>query len=287
VRDAAALLDAVTGPDLGAPYWAPPPDRPFLSEVGVDPGRLRIAFSAEPFLPAQIHDDCVRGLGQTVALLQDLGHEVEEAAPGVDGHALLQAFETMAFAETRAAIAEAEAVLGRRATVAVFEPATWAAGLIGEAIPAPKLSWALHQLKRTSRQVAPFFEQYDVLLTPTLACPPLEVGVLRIGGAKRLGLVALNHLGTGRLLKALARVTGAGLRMLSFAPFTPLFNATGQPAMSVPLCWNEEGLPIGMQFAGRYGDEATLFRLAAQLEKASPWFHRVPPVCGRLRPGSE
>jgi amidase len=279
VRDAAALLDAVAGPDTGAPYWAPLPDRPFLSEVGADPGRLRIAFSAEPFIPAQIHDDCVRSLGETVDLLQDLGHDVEEAAPGVDRHALLHAFETMAFAETRAAMEEAEAVLGRKATVAAFEPATWAAGLIGEVIPASDLSWALHYLKRASRQVAPFFELYDVLLTPTLACPPLEVGALRIGGVKRLGMVALNHLGAGRLLKVLARVTGAGLRMLSFAPFTPLFNATGQPAMSVPLCWNEEGLPIGMQFAGRYGDEATLFRLAAQLEKARPWFHRTPPVC--------
>ena len=169
--------------------------------------------------------------------------------------------------------------MGRKATPGAFEPATWAAGLIGGAIPAPDLACALDRLKLTGRQVAPFFEKYDVLLTPSLACPPLKIGALRIEGAKRLGLVVLNHLGARHLLRALARITATAQEMLSFAPFLPLFNATGQPAMSVPVCWNEEGLPIGMHFVGRYGDEATLFRLAAQLEQARPWFRRLPPVC--------
>jgi amidase len=271
VRDSAALLDAAAGPDVGAPYYAPPPSRPFLEEVGADPGCLRIAFSARPFLPGVVHEDCRQGLEETVALLQDLGHQVEEAAPRIDAEVFLKAFTVFACGETRAAVEVGQDLLGRRAKARDLEPATWAAGLMGGAMSAGEQAWALSLLKGIARQVAPFFEEYDVLLTPTLAGPPLIIGEQRLPGIQALGLEVLNRLHAGRLIRFLAQLAGTAAAMLSRAPFTPPFNATGQPAMSVPLCWNQAGLPIGMQFVARYGDEATLFRLAGQLEAARPW----------------
>ncbi|HUU16341.1 MAG TPA: amidase [Sedimentisphaerales bacterium] len=279
VRDSAAMLDATAGPDVGAPYYAPPPSRPFLDEVGADPGKLRIAFTSKPFLPSTVHDDCVKGLEATVKLCRNLGHEVVEATPQIDGRAFARAFLTMACGETRADIEEAEAFLGRKATSRDFEPATWAVGLLGRQIRAAEFSKAIHLLKRSARQIGPFFEEYDVLLTPTLAMPPVVTGAFRPKGAEAFAMKLLGSLNAGRLINALAGIEALADQMFEFIPFTPLFNATGQPAMSVPLHWNDEGLPIGMHFVSRYGDEATLFRLASQLEKANSWFDRLPPIC--------
>jgi amidase len=278
VRDSAAMLDATAGPDVGAPYYAAPPARPFLEEVGADPGRLRIAFTADPLLPGTVHPDCVAGLEATVALCEELGHELVEAKPQVDGPAFVKAFFTMLCGETRASIEEAAELLGRKATAADFEAETWAAGLIGTKVPAAEFARALRYLTLSARQVGQFFEEYDVLLTPTLARPPLVTGELKIKGALGSAMQVLDRLNAAGILRTVARITAMEQGIFEFVPFTPLFNATGQPAMSVPLYWNAAGLPIGMQFAGRYGDEATLFRLAAQLEGARPWADKLPGV---------
>ena len=278
VRDSAAMLDATAGPDVGAPYYARPPSRPFLDEVGADPGKLRIAFTSKPFLPSTVHDHCVKGLEATVRLCRDLGHEMVEAGPQIDGRAFARAFLTMACGETRAEIEEAETLQGRKATSKDFEPATWAVGLLGRQIRAAEFSKAVHLLKRSARQIGPFFEEYDVLLTPTLAMPPVVTGTFQPKGAEAFAMKLLGSLNAGRLINALAGIEALADQVFEFIPFTPLFNATGQPAMSVPLHWNDEGLPIGMHFVGRYGDEATLFRLAGQLEKAHPWSDRIPPI---------
>jgi amidase len=280
VRDSAAALDATAGPDVGAPYYAPPPPRPFLEEVGADPGRLRIAFTTTSFLGDSVHEDCATGLAETVELCHDLGHELREAAPAIDGEAFARAFSTLVYAETRASIEEAEALAGRRATPRDFEPTTWAAGLLGSRIRAPELSRAIYTLQRIARQVGRFFEAHDVLLTPTLATVPPLIGALQPKPLLSLGMRLLGGLNAGGLLALLAEQSGTVNDIYEFIPYTPLANTTGQPAMSVPLVWNEEGLPIGMQFTGRYGDEATLFRLAAQLEQARPWSDRVPAICG-------
>lgn len=280
VRDSAAMLDATAGPDVGAPYYTPAPPRPFLDEVGADPGRLRIAFTSEPFLPGVVHEDCVEGLETAVELCRDLGHEVVETAPQVDGEAFARAFLTMVCGETRADIEEAEVLLGRKATAEDFEPATWAVGLLGRQITAAEFSEAVRLLHRSARQIGHFFETYDALLTPTLAEPPVVTGALQPEGAEAFAMKLLGSLNAGRLIDALAGVEALADRAFQFMPYTPVFNATGQPAMSVPLYWNEEGLPIGMHFVGRYGDEATLFRLAGQLEEAAPWSDRTPPICG-------
>ena len=278
VRDSAAMLDATAGPDVGAPYYARPPSRPFLDEVGTDPGKLRIAFTSKPLLPGTVHDDCVKGLDATVKLCRDLGHEMVEATPQIEGRAFARAFLTMACGETRAEIEEAETLQGRKATSKDFEPATWAVGLLGKQITAAEFSKAVHLLKRSARQIGPFFEEYDMLLTPTLAMPPVVTGTFQPKGAEAFAMKLLGTLNAGRLINALAGIEALADQVFEFIPFTPLFNATGQPAMSVPLHWNDEDLPIGMHFVGRYGDEATLLRLAGQLEKAHPWSDRVPPI---------
>jgi amidase len=280
VRDSAALLDATAGPDVGAPYYAPSPARPFLDEVGTDPGVLRIAFTVEPFLGDSVHEDCRKGLAVTVKLCQDLGHELVEATPQIDGKGFARAFLTLVCGELRADIEEAEALFGRKATYRDFEPATWAAGLLGTQITAAEFARATRLLQRSARQIGQFFEEYDLLLTPTLATPPVVTGSLQPQGVEAFGMKLLGRLNAGRLLNLLGGVDASVDEVFSFVPYTPLFNATGQPAMSVPLYWNDEGLPIGMHFVGRYADEATLFRLAAQLETAQPWFDRSPPICG-------
>jgi len=279
VRDSAAMLDATAGPDTGAPYYAVPPVRPFFAEIDTDPGKLRIAFTSKPFLNAVIHKDCIKGLEATARLCQDLGHEVGEAAPQIDGKGFAKAFMTIVCVETRAAIEEGEVLLNHKASFKDFEPSTWALGLLGGQCRAPEFSKSLNLAQLTARQIGEFFKRYDVLLTPTLARPPVATGQLQPKGMRAVAMKLLVSINAGGLINALSGIDALSQHVFGFMPYTPLFNVTGQPAMSVPLYWNDEELPIGMQFVGRYGDEATLFRLAGQLEKARPWSQRIPPIC--------
>jgi amidase len=276
------MLDATAGADTGAPYWAVSPENSFLREVGADPGKLRIAFTKEHFLDNTVDGDCVKGLEATAKLCTDLGHEVVEAAPPIDSRAFFKAFLTEVCGETRAAIEEAEVLLGHKASSKDFEPSTWVRSLLGRQFRASDLSKALNLIQRMGRQIGEFFEKYDVMLTPTLAMPPVVTDTFQIKGIQALAMKLLGRLNAGGLINTFARIDTLAVQAFTFTPFTPLFNATGQPAMSVPLYWNDEGLPIGTQFVGRYGDEATLFRLAGQLEKARPWFDRFPPICAKL-----
>ena len=257
VRDSAALLDATAGPDVGDPYCAPPPARPFLAEVGANPGRLRIAFTAAASNGAPVHTDCVRAVQDGAALCAGLGHEVVEAAPVLDEEVLTQAFITLWSAGCAWSIDDWARLTGRTPAGELFEPLTWALAEMGRMNTAPEYLLAVQDLQRQAREVARFFVEYDVWLSPTLAEPPLPLGSFDPTPDNPLN----------------------GLwRSATFVPFTPITNVTGQPAMSVPLYWNTEGLPIGTHFVGRFGDEATLFRLAAQLEAARPWAGRRPPV---------
>lgn len=276
VRDSAAMLDAIAGPDVGAPYWAPPQKRPFLQEVTTEPGRLRIAFTWKPFLGHDVHEDCRKGLEATVRLLEQLGHELVEAAPQIDREAFAIAFLTMIAAETRDEVDWAAGLAGRKMSFSDFETGTSALALIGQASSAGDYAKALNYMMATARGVGRFFEDYDVLLTPTLAQPPVPIGSLQPSGAERLMVGLIGRLNAAWVLNALGIIKPLADKTFDFMPYTPVFNVTGQPAMSVPLYWNEAGLPIGMHFVGRFGDEATLFRLAGQLERAQPWFDRTP-----------
>ena len=258
VRDSAALLDATSGPDIGDPYCAPTPARPFLQEVGADPGRLRVAFTTAAPTGVPIHADCVRAVREAVKLCSDLGHEVDEAAPAIDGGRFASCFMTL-WSVGCARSLEGNAILtGRKPTPDQFEELTWALAEQGRAVTGSAYLLAVGALQVIARHIARFFVNYDVWITPTLAEPPLPLG--------SFGPQA------GDPLYGLRRAT-------AFVPFTPLCNVTGQPAMSVPLFWNAEGLPIGTHFVGRFGDEATLFRLAAQLEVARPWASWQQKVC--------
>jgi amidase len=281
VRDSAAMLDATAGADTGAPYYAAPPNRSFLSEAGTDPEKLRIAFTTEHFLGNTVDEDCVKGLEVAAKLCDDLGHEVVEAAPPIDGKAFAEAFLAIVCVETRAVIEEAEILLKRKARFKDFELVTWVISLLGKQYRATTFSRSLNVVQSIGRKMGEFFEKYDALLTPTLAMPPLITGTLQPKGFQAVVLKLLGYLNAGGIINRLSSKDVLAEQFFSFMPYTPLYNATGQPAMSVPLYWNNAGLPIGIQFVGRYGDEATLFRLAGQLEKAKPWFDRLPPICAK------
>jgi len=257
VRDSAALLDATAGPDVGDPYWAPPPARPFLQEVGADPGRLRIAFTTTAPTGVKMHTDCISAVRDAAALCAELGHEVVEAAPEVNGEGVTQTFMVLWSAGCAWSIDGMGLVTGKTPTQDQFEPLTWALYEMGRQQSASSYLLSLVFLQRVARDIARFFLKYDVWLTPTLSEPPVPLGTFDSPPENPL----------------------QGLRRAeAFVPFTPICNATGQPAMSVPLYWNAEGLPVGVHFVGRFGDEATLFRIAAQLEEARPWVGRRPPV---------
>jgi amidase len=256
VRDSAAALDATAGPGVGDPYFAAPPARPFLDEVGADPGRLRIALTTETFHGAPVDPDCAAATRETARLLEELGHHVEEARPAFDVEGLDQHYNRLFAVGAAANIRLRARAIGKELDPAGFERITWSMVELAGQIAAADYVMMLNRLHGISREIAVFFQTYDVLLTPTLAEPPVELGVLDMMSDD---------------LDAYAR------RLWRFTPFTYAFNVTGQPAMSLPLHWNDEGLPIGVHVVGRYGDEATLFRLAAQLEQARPWADRRPP----------
>jgi amidase len=257
VRDSAALLDATSGPDLGDPYWAPPPERPFLQEVGADPGKLRIAFSIDAGDGVPAHPDCVAAVKDAAALCADLGHEVAEVSPALDRERITQSIISLICASTTAQVDDWAGRVGRAPAADLFEPYTWALYQLGRQRLASEYILGVQDLQRLSRDIARFFVDYDIWLTPTLAEPPLPLGSFDPTPEDPL--------------QGLTRAS-------AFMPFTPICNVTGQPAMSVPLYWNAGGLPVGAHFIARFGDEATLFRLAAQLEEARPWADRRPPI---------
>ena len=222
--------------------------------------------------------ECVAAVGQTVELLEELGHELIPAAPEVDGPAFARAFMVMVAAELGADLADAETVLRRRPKRAQLEPLTWALGLVSNALSARDFATALRFQERVGRDIGRFFADYDLLLTPTLATPPPQIGELAPSSSERMQLKILGRVGSGRLIKALGLLEEMADQAFEFTPWTPICNITGQPAMSVPLGSSEAGLPIGVHFAARFGDEATLLRLAGQLERARPWFDRLPEL---------
>jgi len=278
VRDSAAMLDALSGPEPGAPYITPPPERPFLSEVGRESGRLRIAMSIEPILGKTVHTECRRAAQDAAALLESLGHQVVEAVPPIDAAAFGHAFLVMVCGELGADLEDASSVMRRRPARGELEPATRALALLSRSISAREYAAALRTLDRVTRAVGSFFEDYDALLTPTVAEPPPPVGSLQPSHLENLLLRFLGAVGSGRLIKALGTLDQVADAAFDFTPWTPLFNVTGQPAMSVPLYWTADGLPVGTHLVGRFADDAVLLRLAGQLERARPWFDRLPPA---------
>jgi len=259
VRDSAAALDATHGADLGAYYAAPAVSRPYLEEIETPPARLRIAYTAKLFTSEPVHPDCASAVASSARLCADLGHEVIEAAPsGFDWEEVLRNVVTIMASGTALAVRSRSRELGRAPREDELEPATRGAVRLAEGIRGPDYLLALAGVHALARVVARFFEHHDVLLTPVLAQPTAPLGRWAMSNPDfadyRLGPNGLKN----------------------YVAFTPLANATGQPAMAVPLHWSADGLPIGSHFVGRFGDEATLLKLARQLEQARPWCDRRP-----------
>ena len=236
VRDSAALLDATAGADLGAPYWAPPLKDSFSSAIQTPPPRQKIAFSRVSFTGAPLHPDCSAAVEATAKLCADLGHHVEEAAPTFDLMPLMQAWTKVVACGTALSVREKIKKRGHALEQDEVEAVTRGAIAYAETISGADYLASINTVHRFGRKIAAFFDDYDLLLTPTLAEPPAKIGRF----APRTEDFVDYRLGP----------TG----ILPYSPFTAVFNATGQPAMSVPLFWNADGLPIGLHFAGRFGD---------------------------------
>ena len=276
VRDCAAMLDATQGPDAGAPYACPPRERPYVEELQRAPRRLRIAYSTGSQLGRQTHADVQAAVRDAAALCATLGHELEEVALPIDRDALVAAYFTQIAVGAASGIEDTARWIGRAPRPADFEPATWLLGTIGRKLPATELQRSRDACHAAGRRLGRFFEGYDLFLDGTLAYPPIKIGELALKRAERVALAALRVVSPKFVLDKLLATLGANA--LEPTPNTQVANQTGLPAMSVPLHWNAAGLPIGVQFLAPFGDEATLFQLAAQLEAARPWAARVPPI---------
>jgi len=247
VSDAAGLLDVMSGYEIGDPYWAPPPERPFVEEAGVDPGTLRVGFTLVGGNDTPVEDEVAEAVRDTAGLLESLGHKVEEMTPNWNEPELTSHFIT---------IWQSGSSYYAGIDPAALEPlnrtlAETAAGTTMDAYVQARI-----QIEAFCRRVLTLWDDYDVVLTPTVPQTPRPVGWIFEEEDPWMQLIR------------------AGM----VVPFTVGVNITGQPAVSVPLHWSESGLPIGSHFTGRPADEATLIRLSAQLEEARPWANKRPPV---------
>ena len=259
VRDTAAMLDAIAGPMPGDPFTAPPPARPFATEVGADPGRLRVGLLAHAPGGSAVHADCVAAVEDVARLLTSLGHHVEQSFPdGLGDPEMLRSFGMIVSCATARALDAWSEKTGRSIHKADVEPMTWAVAELGRGVSGPQYVRAVSFAQAHTRRIARWWtEGFDLLLTPTVAEPPPPLGTF--------------HSPPEDPLRGF-------LRAGPFGTFTSTFNATGQPAISLPLHWNAEQLPIGVQLVAGYGREDLLIRIAAQLEQARPWADRRPPT---------
>jgi amidase len=243
VADAAAYLDALAGPEPGDPYVAPAPERPFLEEVGQPPGRLRVALVLEPPVDVPVDPACRAAVEETAALLGELGHDVEQVSPSWNGEALGELF---------AIVWQTIPALYPDLDAAQLEPLNAAFAARSDATSSADYVRAYVRLQSYGRHVAEFVAKHDVVLTPSLAQPPVPVGWIR------------EPVDPWEQYE----------RALAFTPFTAPVNVAGLPAASVPLAWTDDGLPVGIQLVASYGAEPLLLRLSAQLEEARPWADR-------------
>lgn len=258
VRDSAKILDLTSQAFTGTPYWVPQPKRPFISELGEKRKNLRIAYSLDTITKTEVHKDCIDATMNTVDLLKELGHKVEEDTPNFENFSLFPTvFLTIWAVELEAGLKSIQKILNKPITEDMVESFTWDLYNYGKQFSGGDYLNAVSFCQQMTQEVAKFFKNYDLWLTPTLGEPPVPLGTF-------------NHQ-KGKLRDTINR-------MIPFIPFPPLSNVTGQPAMSIPLYWNSKNIPIGSHFMGKFGDESTLFNIAGQLEEIKPWKSRSPDV---------
>ena len=278
VRDSAALLDATHGSEAHDIYSVPRPGRPYLDETSLPPRSLRVFLVKQPFFPGTLHPDCAAAVDRTAKRLEALGHIVEEGVLPVDPMGVGRDFFRVVCIEAAMTLDLAQMRLGRKARKSEVEVGTWLCSVLGRQARATDWAAARARLHAINRTVCQVFERHDVLLCPTLTMPPVPHGALSPSAFEQAFQKLVVALNLNFLLRLPGVVDKSVAQVYQFMAFAPLANITGQPSMSVPLDWNDDGLPIGSMLTGRWGDEATLFRLAAQLETAHPWAHRRPPI---------
>ncbi|MDB5970941.1 MAG: amidase family protein [Hydrocarboniphaga sp.] len=279
VRDSAAMLDALQGADVGAPFVIAPPHEPYRDAMQRAPGRLRIGYTTRSPIGTPVDAECVAAIEDTARLLRDLGHSVDAAEPQIDGMQLARAYLHMYFGQTAATLAQIRAQTG--ASASEFELETRVLALLGDSLSAGEYVAWRGQWNDFARALGRYFQSWDLYLTPVLATPPIAVGG-QLPAWQRLALKPLlamgASLGVGALLRRSGLVEEMAVDSLRHVPFTQLSNLTGTPSMSVPLHWTQDGLPLGTQFIAPFGREDRLLQLAAQLEQARPWFDKRAPL---------
>ncbi|AUD04350.1 amidase [Spirosoma pollinicola] len=284
VRDSAGLLDVMAGgptyrPLAGDPYSIAPPVRPFADEVGREPGKLRIAFSTQTLIASQPVDPiCITAVRETARLLESLGHTVEEIPLPYEKTLVTQAFFLNVLSETAATLRELGTYLGRPVRRDDVELNTWAQARLAEGFSAADAAYQKRRWNTLNRSMGQLHETYDLFLTPTLPRPPIPIGTFQNTESEKRLLKLVDSLGGLKYMNGSKTVNDLAERSLGYISFAVITNMTGQPSMSVPLYWSEDGLPIGVMFAAKQGDEATLLRLAGQLEQAQPWFNKRPAL---------
>jgi amidase len=277
VRDTAAALDLLAGGEPGDPFAVARPSEPYAELMQRDPQPLRIGFSSMSPIGTDVHPEAVAAVNDAAKLLESLGHQVEEAAPEIDGAALAKSFLHVYFGQVAAFVAQAKATGARGAD---FELLTRLTATLGNATSSGALTVQLRKWNEFARALARFHARYDLLLTPTVAHPAIKHGQGDPSTAEQAVLNLLERTGLLGLLARLGVLEGMVDKIardsLQYVPFTQLANLTGTPAMSVPLHWTADGLPLGVQFVARFGEEDRLLQLARQLEAARPWFSRLP-----------
>jgi amidase/6-aminohexanoate-cyclic-dimer hydrolase len=258
VRDTAALLDACAGPDLGAPYWAPPLSQGHLAAIARPPARLRVALCDTTLTGAPVAPEPRAAAQDAARLLEALGHRVEPARPDCDTPGMMRAWTKIVACGT--ALGVLKALRGRPLAEGDVEGVTRGAVAYAATLSGADYLEAVGEIHAFGRAMAAFFENWDVLLTPTLAQPPAEIGRFRHALEDYVGY----RMGPGMVF--------------DYSPFCAAFNASGQPAASVPLHWTPEGLPVGVHLAARFGADEDLIALCAEIEHARPWFDRRPPL---------
>ncbi|TSJ64469.1 amidase [Starkeya sp. 3C] len=260
VRDTAVLLDATQGPDLGAPYVAPPLEASFGAALAPSDRRLRVAFVTTTLTGEAIHPECRSAVEATARLLEGMGHIVEERLPRADTSGMMAAWTKIVGCGTALSVESAVRRRGRPLADDEIESVARTAIAYARSISGADYLEAINKVHAYGREMAAFFEECDVLLTATLAEPPARLG-------------RFNHVGKDYVDYRM----GPGM-VFAYSPFTAAFNASGQPAASLPLHWTADGLPVGVHLAAAYGRDELLLGLCARLEEAAPWFQRRPPV---------
>lgn len=278
VRDSAAMLDLLAPPESGAPFRIEAPPGSYLQAAGTPPGRLRIGFCTDlPFGNGRIHPEYRQAVQVTAQRLSDLGHHLEEVRWPADGELMIRCYLTMYFGEVAALLRRLPEWLGRPVRRADVELGTWQLAKLGEHYSAGEFALAHGRWHELSRQVGRFHQDFDILLTPTMAHPPARLGELIPTTLEHAMILAADIFHLHGLVRRLEIVEKITARQLQRMPYTQLANLSGVPAMSVPLAWDASGLPIGLHFSSRFAEEHVLFQLAGQLEEAYPWFAHRPP----------